>query len=193
MRDPKCWVRNSGFAVVVVVAACAAPDDPVGSRFADERATSPAISPVAAPRIEGDESMAALTAEVRQLRVAVEELARSQRETQALGVYFSAQQSRVLQATQLLDAARKDLESAIARSRDSQARLAALSDELPRTTDRAQRAALEDGIRAIQADSNGAELELQQARAREDDLSRALAREEDRWSDLLSRLERLTQ
>ena len=44
-----------------------------------------------------DGSMAALTSEVRQLRVAVEELTRSQTQTQALGVYLSVQQSRILQ------------------------------------------------------------------------------------------------
>jgi hypothetical protein len=34
---------------------------------------------------------------------------------------------------------------------------------------------------------------LQQARGRENDLSRALALEEDRWNDTLARMEQLTQ
>lgn len=118
MRDPRSWLRSSRFAFVAVVAACAVPDDPA-SRFADDRA--PAAPPAAAPRIAGDESMAALTAAVRQLRVAVEQLARSQQETQALSVYLSAQQGRLVQATQQLDAARKDVDSAVESSRDSEA------------------------------------------------------------------------
>ena len=137
--------------------------------------------------------MAALTAEIRQLRAAVEALARSQQETQALSVYLSAQQGRLVQATQQLDAARKDVDSAAADNRDFEARLKGFSDELSRSTDRAQRAALEDAIRAIEVERAGLELKLQQARSRESDLSRALAREEDRWADLLSRLEQLAQ
>jgi hypothetical protein len=56
--------------------------------------------------------MAALTAEVRQRRVAVEQLARSQAETQTLGMTLSAQQGRILQLTQELDTARKEIAAA---------------------------------------------------------------------------------
>ena len=191
MRDPESWLRCSVAVAVVVVAACAAPDDPAASRLADDRA--PAAPPAAAPRIAGDESMAALTAEVRQLRAAVEELARSQQQTQALSVYLSAQQGRVAQATQQLEVARKDVDSATANSRDSEAMLKRLSEELARVTDRTQRAALEDAMHGFERERGAAELALQQAQARESELSRALAREEDRWSDLLGRLEQLTQ
>ena len=76
MRDHRSWLRWSNLAAVALLAACAQPGDPAAPRFADERATAP--PPAAAPRIAGDESMAALTAEVRQLRAAVEQLARSQ-------------------------------------------------------------------------------------------------------------------
>src|SRR5688572_1699190 len=61
-------------------------------------------------------SLAALTSELRQLRVAVEELTRSQTQTQALGVYLSVQQSRILQLAARVDSARKDLETATLRS-----------------------------------------------------------------------------
>ena len=114
MRDPKSCVRLLCLAVVAVAAACAGPDDSVGSRFPGDRATSPAIAAAAAPLIEGDESMAALTAEVRQLRIAVEEFARTQTETQALGAYLSARQGRLMQTTQQLDAVRKEIDAATA-------------------------------------------------------------------------------
>lgn len=191
MRDPKSCVRLSCLAVVALTAACVPPGDPVGPRFPDDRVPSPAA--VAAPRIEGDESMAALTAEIRQLRVAVEELARRQTETQALNVYLSAQQGRVSLATQQLEAARKEADSATEHSRDAEAQLARFSEELSRSPDRAARAGLEDAIRNFEVEKAKADLELQQARARENDLSLGLAREEDRWGDLLSRLGQLTQ
>jgi chromosome segregation ATPase len=136
--------------------------------------------------------MAALTAEVRQLRVAVQELARSQAEAQALSIYMSAQQGRLSQATQQLDAARRELDAASARSQDAEARLTAYSNELPGTTDRERRAALEDAIRAVESERPEIDRAVQQARARESDASRRLSVEEDRWGDLLARLDELT-
>lgn len=147
----------------------------------------------AARRIEGDESIAALTAEVRQLRVAVEQLARSQMETQALGIQLSAQQARVLQATQSLDAARKELDAAIEHDRDAQAQLSGVQDRLNDVTDDQLRTVFEFEMRGTEAEARSAELELQQARARENELSLALAREQERWRELISRFEQLTQ
>ena len=60
-------------------------------------------------------------------------------------------------------------------------------------TDRTQRAVLEDAIHGFEMERATADAALQQARARESELSRALAREEDRWSELLGRLEQLTR
>lgn len=68
-----------------------------------------------------------------------------------------------------------------------------ISEELARVTDRTQRSALEDAIHGFENERAAADLALQQARARESELSRTLAREEDRWSDLLARLEQLAQ
>jgi chromosome segregation ATPase len=114
-------------AALSVVAACGAAVDPTISASTDEpqRARE---SPRAAPDLP-DGSLAALTAEVRQLRVAVEELARSQTETQALGVYLSAQQGRLQQADQQLAAARRELDSATAAGQRIEAQLASLSAE----------------------------------------------------------------
>lgn len=190
MRDPKPSLRLSSLTVVVAVAACAPPGD---SRFGNDRATSPASAPVAAPRMQGDESMAALTAEVRQLRVAVEQLARSQAETQTLGMTLSAQQGRILQVTQQLDAVRKEIAAAVAGSQGVEARLAGFREEISRVTEPGERAAFEGALRDIEAERSRLELELQQARGRENDLSRTLALEEDRWNDTLARMQQLTQ
>ncbi len=136
--------------------------------------------------------MAALTAEVRQLRIAVEEFARAQTETQALGAYLSARQGRLMQTTQQLDAVRKEIDAVTAGSGEIEERLARYSEELSGATG-AHRAAIEMAIRATEAERSRLELELPRARARENDLSRTLALEEDRWNDALSRMERLTQ
>lgn len=193
MRDPGSCVRLSCLAVVVAAAGCVPPGDPAGSRFPDDRATAPASPPIAAPRIEGDESVAALTAEVRQLRLAVEDLARSQAETQTLGMTLSAQQGRILQLTQQLDAVRKEIAAATAGSQGIEAQLAGYREEISRATAPGRRAAFESSIRGIEVERSRFELELQQARSRENDLSRTLVLEEDRWNDTLARMEQLTQ
>lgn len=192
MRDPLFRVRLSCLAVVAFTAACAPPGDPAELHLADQ-ATRPATPPAAAPRIEGDESMAALTAEVRQLRIAVEELARSQTETQALGMTLSAQQGRILQIRQQLDAVRGGIMAAEMMNQGFDGQLAGVRNELAATTDQAQRAELEDALRALEADQDRRELESRQARAQESDLARALAQEEGRWSDTLARMQQLTQ
>jgi chromosome segregation ATPase len=193
MRDPKLWVRFPCFAVLAAVTGCMAPDDPV-SRLTDDGASSPAISVGAPARLEAtDGSLAALTAEVRQLRVAVEGFARSQAATQALATALSAQQDRVRQLAEQLAAARDQVDSSDAESRRLGEAVQALTDQLPRATDRDRRTELEARIRDFESEHNRWELQLQQARGRQSDLSRALAVEEDRWNDLLSRLERVTQ
>ena len=192
MRDPMSRVRLSCLAVVVFAAACVPPGDPNDSRVA-ERVARPATPAMPAERIAGDESLAALTAEVRQLRIAVEELARSQTETQALGITLSAQQARIQQIRQQLDAVRGGIAATGMMTQGFDGRLAGLRDELSRATDRQQRAGIEDAIRAFEADQSQRELELQQARSHENDLSRALALEEGRWNDTLARMEQLTQ
>jgi len=138
-------------------------------------------------------SMAALTSEVRQLRLAVEQLSHTQAQTQALGVYLSTQQSRVLQVSAQLDAARRELDSANLRATELGEKLADLEEELPRAPDAAQRSALQDGIRGMKRELTSATAQEQQARSRETELSQSLQSEESRWSALISRLEALTQ
>src|SRR5688500_4184791 len=153
MRDRTAWARLPCLAVAAVAAACAPPENAVVSTSADARAVNRAVSPPArAPILDDDGSLAALTAEVRQLRVAVEDLARVQAETQALGVYLSAQQSRVQQVSAQLDAARKELETATVRSQAFEAELTNLSGGLRLITDLQERAGLESAFRATESE-----------------------------------------
>jgi hypothetical protein len=192
MRDPLSRVRLAGLVVAVFAAACVPPGEPTDSRLA-ERATRPVDPPTPAPRIQGDESMAALTAEVRQLRLAIEELARSQAETQALGMTLSAQQGRIQQIQQQLDAVRGGLAASDMMTQGFDGRLTGLRDELSRTTAPSERDALEDQIRVFEADQAQRSVELQQLRSREGELARALALEERRWNETLTRMEQLSQ
>jgi chromosome segregation ATPase len=136
-------------------------------------------------------SLAPLTEEIRQLRLAVEESARSQAQTQALGVYLSVQQSRLLQLATRLDAARKDLDTATARSNQIATTLTSVEDTLPRVTELQERGALESEIRALKQERVRVGTAEQQARTREAELSQAMQLEDARWSDLISRLELL--
>ena len=77
-------------------------------------------------------SLAELTAEVRLLRLAVEQSGRTQTQAQALGIFLSAQQSRILQMTTRLDVARKELDGIAQRSIEHANELASLEELLPR-------------------------------------------------------------
>lgn len=190
-RIARLELRMFCVAALSVVAACGAPVDPTISASTDEPQRARESLRAASDLPDG--SLAALTAEVRQLRVAVEELARSQSETQALGVYLSAQQGRLQQADQQLDAARRELDSATAASQRIGVQLENLSAEQPRTLSPEKRAEIEDAIKALQFEQARVDRDLQQARSRESDLSQVVRSEETRWNELISRLEALAR
>jgi chromosome segregation ATPase len=138
-------------------------------------------------------SLAPLTSEVHHLRLAIEELTRSQTQTQALGVYLSVQQTRILQVAARMESARKDVESAVTRSHDIRWRLANLNDELSHAVDPERRTQLEGAIQQLKHEQGIVGGQEQEARTRESDSSQALHLEESRWTDLISRLEQLTK
>ena len=138
-------------------------------------------------------SLAALTSEVRELRLAVQQLAQTQSQTQAMGVYLSAQQSRVLQVSSQLDAARKELDTTAVQANELAAKLADLDEQLPRVSDPSERNAIQGASREMRREHGLLSAREQQARNREQELSQSLQAEESRWSALISRLEALTQ
>lgn len=95
----------------------------------------------------GGATLADVAAELRQLRLAVEESTRRQTETHALGVFVSGQQSRLVQATTRVDGARRELDVVANRSNqlstaltDSEAEIrSAKSEERPAFELRARR------------------------------------------------------
>jgi hypothetical protein len=140
-----------------------------------------------------DGSMAALTAEVRELRVAIQQFAQTQSQTQALGVYLSVQQSRILQVSSQLETARRELDGVARQSSDVTSRLSDLEDELPRLSDPTKRSAVQEAIREMRREQALAAAQEQHLRNREIELSQTMQTEESRWSSLLTRLESLTQ
>jgi hypothetical protein len=136
-------------------------------------------------------SLGGLTAEIRQLRLAVEESTRTQTQTQALGVYLSAQQARLVQAAARADAARKELDAIMVRSRAMAVQVANAEDALPRATTPQDRAQLEMQNRALKQELETAGFEEQLVRGREAELAQMLQAEDARWADLVSRLEQL--
>jgi len=147
----------------------------------------------AATEAPGAGSLAAVTAELRQLRLAVEESTRSQTQTHALGVYLSAQQSRLVQVSARLDAARRELDAVTIRSRETSTDLANTEDALLRVAKPEAKSQLEMQGRMLKHELDKVAPQLQQAQTREAELSQMLQAEEARWTDLIARLEQLVR
>lgn len=138
-------------------------------------------------------SLGALVAEVRQLRLAVEESTRSQSQTQALGVYLSAEQSRLIQVSSRLDAVRAQLAGAASQTRQFANYLATAQAEVrdaKTADDRAQAAGM---VEMFKQQSDAAAAQEQQLRDRESELVQSFRAEESRWTDLITRLEQLVR
>ena len=141
----------------------------------------------------GAGSLAALTSEIRQLRLAIEQSTRTQTQAQALGIFLSAQQNRILQVTTRLDAVRKEVDATTQRSTDHATRLARLEKALELVTDPNERTAIEDESRGLKLAIKTISAEEQQARVREAEMLQAWQQEEARWNDLIARLQEIVQ
>jgi len=149
------------------------------------------IAQGAAASTEPTAALKDLTAEVRRLRLAVEQAARVQAQTQALGVYLSVEQGRIVQVATRLESTRRELEDLQAASRRLTADLASLESMLPRESDPDKRRQIEMQQRATKQELDETSLRDQQIRSREAEATQALQVEESRWSDLISRLEEI--
>lgn len=137
-------------------------------------------------------SLADVAAELRQLRLAVEESTRRQTETHALGVFVSGQQSRLVQATTRLDGARRELDVVSNRSNQLSTALTDSEAEI-RSAKPEERPALELHARRLKEELEMIGPQLQRAQMREAELSQVLQAEEARWTDLLTKLEQLVR
>ena len=150
-----------------------------------------------APDMAG--SLSALTAEVRQLRLSVERSAQAQGQIQAMAVYLSAQQSRLLQVSARADALRKDLDVSTREARRFADEIAELEKALTMPLSaqppgaipmQAQLEAQLSEARRGLATATAAEADL---RSRESEASVALQTELARWTEMINRLEQATR
>lgn len=150
-----------------------------------------AVATWAQNKVEDPGSLAGLTAEVRQLRLAIEESAKTQTQTQAMSVYLSAQQSRLIQTSARLDAVRTELGGAVAQTRMFAAQAASAQSELAQTTVAAERAHLTEMVRMFKDQADRAAEHEERIRNRETELLQAFRADEARWMELIARLEQL--
>ena len=136
----------------------------------------------------GSGSLAGLTREIQQLRLAVEESTRTQSQIQILSVALSAQQSRLMQVANRLDATRRDLDDAIRQTAEANRVLTMFQgDQTPPTPeDREEAASL---MKMFKPQAEAAAQREQQLRARAAELLQVHQAEEARWTDLVARLE----
>jgi hypothetical protein len=167
--------RNLPLAVVAGLALL------VGMPRLWAQATTEAIAPG---------SLAGVTAELHQIRLAIEESTRAQTQTQAMAVYLTAQKDHILQMTTRLDALRRELDVAVAEVEQHGRAVKVFetdlaSNRLPPEQHPMVTQQLEGEKRAV-AITQARQQELQN---RERELAQTLQAEEARWNDLISRME----
>ena len=138
-------------------------------------------------------SLAELTAEIRLLRAVIEQSTRTQTQAQALGIFLSAQQSRIVQVTARLDMARQNRETVVRRSSETAQALAQMEAATGRLTNPAERAAIEQGVEELKLQVKSLATQEQQARTNEAAMTQAWQQEEARWNDLIARLQQIAQ
>ena len=138
-------------------------------------------------------SLAALTGEVRQLRLAVEESGKRQGQTQAISVYLAAQQSRMVQLSTRLDAVRKELGAAEATSAQLVSLAASMAGDLTRSLPPEERNETTGILQLFKDQAAGAVAREQRIRQQESELLQAIQVEETRWRDLIARLQQTVE
>ena len=138
-------------------------------------------------------SLAELTAEVRQLKVALQEASRSQNQMQALNISLTAQQSRLAQVSTRLDTAEEDLQQAMSRTREAVTAIATAQNETRPNISTEERAQLAEMEKMFRQQADEAQTRENNARARRDDLMNAFRAEEARWLQLVAKLEEIVK
>jgi chromosome segregation ATPase len=135
-------------------------------------------------------SMGTLISEVRLLRAAVEDTGKRQNETQAMAVYLSAQQSRLVQISQQLESTRSELTTVSAQLEQFKTLLKSMQGDA-QSIKPEEREEAEGMMKLFKPQLDQAAAKEQQLKAREFELSQALVTEQGRWSDLINRLEQM--
>ena len=144
------------------------------------------VQPAPAP---APSSFADLIAEVRQLRATVEDSNRRQSHIQMLSVYLAAQQSRLVETANRLEATRRQLSDAAQRTAEGERVVKMFAGDQDQATPSpfpSEAGALAD---IFKPQLDAAKAREHHLRAREAEMVQALQIEEARWTDLMARLE----
>lgn len=139
-------------------------------------------------------SLAELTAEVRQLRVVIQDAGRNQSQMQALGIALTAQQSRLTQVGARLDAAQQELEKAQVNTRQLMTVVTnAQNATLPQNVSAAERAEHAEMLKMMRGQVDDAQAAENAIRVRINDLTAAFRAEEARWLELVAKLDEVVK
>ena len=139
-------------------------------------------------------SLAELTAEVRQIRVVIQEAGRNQSQMQALGIALTAQQSRLTQVGARLDAAQQDLEKAQVLSQQLASVFNNAQEARPSANISAEeRADRAEGLKLFREQLDRAQAAENAIRVRINDLTNSFRAEETRWNELVAKLDEVVK
>jgi len=136
-------------------------------------------------------SLAELTAEVRQLRLVVQEAGRNQTQIQALNISLTAQHSRLSQVSARLDKADEELRVASAKTQEVSGRLSEAQAGLARATTDLDRRTYQILIEEIKPAVDRYVADENQIRTRQMELFNSFRAEEVRWIELVAKLEEI--
>ena len=138
-----------------------------------------------------DNSMAALTNEVRQLRLVVQEAGRSQAQMQALSISLTAQQSRLTQVNDRLERATTDLSVISAKVAEARRMISEAQAEAGRAKTAEERAHATEMLNMFRQQADTMAEEENRLRLRQSELANQFRIEEQRWIELVQRLEEI--
>lgn len=138
-------------------------------------------------------TLTSLVAEIRELRLAVEQSGRTQSQAQALAAYLSVQQVRLSQLSGQRDDARREVGSLNDQFQALTLQASKLEEQGTPVTDPNQRAQFDRFLMETKLRRQQISSRLQAAQTREGELDQLMQAEEARWTELAGRLEQTTR
>jgi hypothetical protein len=135
--------------------------------------------------------IAALLAELRQLRIVMERTATVNPRIQLVTSRMSLQDERVYRLTRQVENLRDELERMTMESREHAVRTRRLEDVLANETDQTKRLQMEEQLRHMKSESELWATREQLLRTRETEAANTLAVEQAHWNELTRRLDEL--
>ena len=138
-----------------------------------------------------DNSMAALTNEVRQLRLAVQDAGRSQTQMQALSISLTAQHSRLSQVNDRLERTTADLAAVSSKAAEARRMIAEAQAEVGRAKTADERAHATEMLNMFKQQTDSMIEEENRLQLRQSELANQFRMEEQRWLELVAKLEEI--